>query len=684
MAQEIGKANMVFTAQSAQLRNEVGKINKSLLSISDAARSVKNYLLATFGAYAVVGKIQEAVMTLAEFDKTMTQVGVITGSTGEDFDRLRNSALQLGSATQYTAKQVAELQLEYGRLGFSTREILQSTQATVDLATATGEGLARSAEIAGSTLRAFNLDASEMGRVTDVMAASMNESALTLDSFAEGIKYVAPVAAATNVSLEETAAMLSVLADAGIKGSQAGTSLRRIFTMLTDGGKPLQQRLDELAKSGITLAVANDEVGLYAQTALLVLTKYKPKIDELTEAYKAAIGETNAMARAMEDNLGTAITKVGTAYDALILSFSKSKGFLRETADALSMLLRIGASDGLSGMAAQMGQIALNPIMGFVSLQKRSLEIAEEYAKLEKKQSERDRIIDDSAIVLLRDYGDNLDGVRTALLDNADAEAIYIRYLDLAKQSQIDQAKAIITNTLAQEENNKEKEKALKLAYEQSELERGARIATLDRLQNGQDYSGLFKNFVPFDLGGTTKSSDLIKSGIVDTSQIENIKGMNEALMNLSNTTAEFGLNLDFAGTQQAKWESLAQSIEKVGDSITRVITADESLGKSIAAVSANIIEELERQALAAIIRNAAISAKNPIAAVIAATVGFSVIKGLFAKISKGKNGESSSNVGQYSRVSPYGGMNVSFRQRGTDLVGVGVEENRVRARTRG
>lgn len=154
-----------------------------------------------------------------------------------------------------------------------------------------------------------------MGRVTDVMAAALNNSALTLDSFADGIKYVSPVAAAVNVSLEETASMMSVLADAGIKGTQAGTSLRRIFTMLTDSGKPLQQRLDELAKSGLTLAGANDEVGLYAQTALLVLTRYKTKIDELNQAYKEAKGETNDMARAMEDNLATAITKyrqVGT------------------------------------------------------------------------------------------------------------------------------------------------------------------------------------------------------------------------------------------------------------------------------------------------------------------------------------------------------------------------------------
>src|SRR3990172_6716813 len=156
---------------------------------------------------------------MAEFDREMTQVRVITGASGKAFQMLEKYALRIGSSTKFAAKEVAGLQLEFGRLGFSTREILLSTKATVSLATATGEDLRRSAEIAGSTLRGFNLDASEMGRVTDVIAKRLNESALSLDSFADGVKYVAPVAASLGVTIEETTAMLSVLADAGIKGT---------------------------------------------------------------------------------------------------------------------------------------------------------------------------------------------------------------------------------------------------------------------------------------------------------------------------------------------------------------------------------------------------------------------------------------------------------------------------------
>jgi len=342
MAQSIlAKLAVQLLVDASKMGADVSAINKRLSGLETAAMRLKSTLIGTFGAYQVINAIQNSVRTLAEFDKTMTAVRVITGAAPSDFNKLEQSALKLGSTTQYTAKQVAELQLEFGRLGFSTREILQSTKATVDLATATGESLARSAEIAGSTLRAFQIDTREMSRVTDVMAAALNNSALTLDTFADSIKYVSPVAKATGVTLEETAAMLSVLADAGIKGSQAGTSLRRIFTMLTKEGGTLQERLQQLADKGITLADANDEVGLYAQTALLQLSAMLPRVQELTKEFNASRGSTEQMARAMEENLGTAITKVGTAWDSLILSFKGSKGFLKSFFDEIAENLRL-------------------------------------------------------------------------------------------------------------------------------------------------------------------------------------------------------------------------------------------------------------------------------------------------------------------------------------------------------
>ena len=149
-----------------------------------------------------------------------------------------------------------------------------------------GAELGRAAEVAGSTLRAFGLAAEETGRVTDVMAKSFATSSLDMESFAEAMKTVAPIAKATGVSMEEASAMLGALANNGIKGSIAGTALKKILSDLHREGKPMTQTFKELSNQNISLADANDLVGDRAKGALLVLTEQMGLVDELTLSYK--------------------------------------------------------------------------------------------------------------------------------------------------------------------------------------------------------------------------------------------------------------------------------------------------------------------------------------------------------------------------------------------------------------
>lgn len=664
MARAVHSVVVQITANMAQMLNELATTNKKLGGFEAGLKRLQNQLIGTFGAYQVIGAIQSSVKTLAEFDKTITQVGVITGATGADFDRLEKSALRLGSSTQYTAKEIADLQLEFGRLGFSTREILQSTKATVDLATATGEGLARSAEIAGSTLRAFGLDASEMGRVTDVMAAALNNSALTLDSFADGIKYVSPVAAAVNVSLEETAAMMSVLADAGIKGTQAGTSLRRIFTMLTDTGKPLQQRLDELAQSGLTLAGANDEVGLYAQTALLVLSRYKPRIDELTVAYNEAIGATDEMARKMENNLATSITKVGTAWDGLILSFRNSSGVLKEAADnTANIITAFSNTGGLERAAMIFATLSGNTGM-FEAFAKAGDALKKYNAELDKKQAAEDQLIEDAAIAMLKDYGQEIDRVKEALVGHNKEKEIYQRYLDLAKQSLITEANALTANTQAQAENNKAREEALKLAYEKSELQRGARIATLERQQNPYTRPGLeqmdrgtMETLDPFSAMAQSAANLVKQIEVLNEKQLENNKLIIDSRL------------------------QYAQSADVIGDSLARVIAREFELGDAIRIVSSTILDEAQKRIVAYIAEGKAkVFAQLGVGAIgliiAGITAGFSITKGLLRQVGSNR----SSRVDNDMRMEVYG----ELRGSGRDLIAVIRNGNRSNAITGG
>lgn len=634
-----------ISAHSAQFVAGINQANKHLGFFQKSLVSLKNTLLGTFGAYAFINEIGKAITTLAEFDKTMTAVGVITGSNKDQFNDLENAARSLGSTTQYTAKQVAELQLEFGRLGFSTGEIISSTRATVDLATATGEGLARSAEIAGSTLRAFQLDATKMGMVTDIMAASLNSSALTLDTFADGIKYVSPVAKATGVTLAETAAMMSVLADAGIKGSQAGTSLRRIFTMLTKDGKSLSERLKDLSEKGITLADANDEVGLYAQTALLHLSAMLPRVDELTKAFNNSEGATREMARAMEDNLATALQKMGTAYDSWILSLKNSEGVLRTHAKHITNLFTIMSmnSDEQSKLGIGWYEAMFGGMLSTVSIQ-----TAEEYAdKLRKLREEAVKLIE----VQQRTPGFfEVDPISGMPLDSKGQE-------DAAKG--VAKTKADILaiqhqQLKAQEEYNKEYQKTIKLVNERYEAENRReleRINVKEFLATAGDRSNKLRE----SKGGSYISDDV-------KSFLEGIRGeqIDSFSKKIDYLTQSMKNNKE-ATTQM--WMGYAMMADKIGDSISRVITGELEFGDAIKVVTSDILDQVQKRVLAYMIEgNAKLFAQNPIlgiAAIIGTAAAFGTVRGL---LNQSARSGSSSRVRGGNRTEVYGRFEMSGR----------------------
>lgn len=345
----LAKMAVEISANAAKFTTGLSQANKQLQGFSNVVNT-SNKLLGAFGigfsVAAIVSGIREVVGIAAQFEHTMSEVKAITGATGGEFDKLQKDALRLGAATKFTASEVGQLQVAFGRLGFNTKEILAATEATLALAAATGEDLAKSADVAGSTVRGFGLEAEETQRIVDVMAKSFNTTALGLDNFSESMKYVAPVAKAANISVEETTALLGVLADAGIRGSSAGTALRKIFGDLSKDGRPVQERLAELGKKGITLSDAFDEVGRTAQTALLVLSENTEKSDQLARSFQNVTGEAQAMARVMQDDLLGDADKLSSAFEGLFLTLTKT-GALRDLTQALTGI--VSALSGSNG-----------------------------------------------------------------------------------------------------------------------------------------------------------------------------------------------------------------------------------------------------------------------------------------------------------------------------------------------
>ena len=260
----------------------------------------------------------------ADFEQSMAKVKAVSGATAGEFKKLKENALELGSSTRFSASQVSALQLEFSKLGFTATEITKVTGATLNLAQATGSDLAQSAEVAGATLRAFGLNASETGRVTDVMAASFSSSALDMGSFQDSMKFVAPVARKAGLSIEQTTAMLAAMANNGIKGSQAGTALRRILSTVGATGGDVSAALEKLSKESLTLGGAQDEVGRNAQSALLVLLDSMGVVDDLSGAFENSAGAAAGMAATMDDTAEGAVKRMQSAVEGAQISIGSA------------------------------------------------------------------------------------------------------------------------------------------------------------------------------------------------------------------------------------------------------------------------------------------------------------------------------------------------------------------------
>jgi hypothetical protein len=269
----------------------------------------------------IVGLGALAVASFASFEDSMAKVKAISGATATEFKALTDSAKNLGETTRFTASEVSALQLNFSKLGFNPQEILDATAATLDLALATGEDLAESAIVAASTLRGFGLSTSETTRVTDVMAKSFSSSALNLEKFNVAMSVLAPVAKTANVSLEEATGLLSVLINAGIDASTAGTGLRNVFLDLADKGISMSDAMKQIQESTNKNKTAMDLFGKRGATVANVLADNVEQAAKFTTTYLNASGSAKSMAEIMGQTLQGSFFKLKSAVEGAAIAF---------------------------------------------------------------------------------------------------------------------------------------------------------------------------------------------------------------------------------------------------------------------------------------------------------------------------------------------------------------------------
>ena len=307
-----------------------------------------------------IGKLfSEAIKTGMDFEAQMSRVKAISGATGEEFAKLKEQAKQLGADTAFSATEAAEGMENLASAGFSTSEIIAAMPGMLDLAASSGEDLASSADIAASTLRGFGLEASSAGHVADVLAKNAAATNAAVADTGEAMKYVAPVAKSMGIEFEETAAAIGIMADAGIKGSQAGTTLRGALSRIAKPTKAMQETMDSLGlsfydsngkmksladitemletkMSGLTDEQKNQAlVTLFGQESLsgmmALMDRGSGEVRKLTDEYKNCDGSAKDMAKTMQDNLSGAVEEFGGSVESLgIEIFENIEGPLKK------------------------------------------------------------------------------------------------------------------------------------------------------------------------------------------------------------------------------------------------------------------------------------------------------------------------------------------------------------------
>lgn len=312
----------------------------------------------TLGVTApLVGVGVKSVKTASEFEAAMSKVKAISGATGGDFKRLEDIAKKMGATTKFTAIDSAEALKYMGMAGWKTDQMIAGLPPIMNLAAASGENLGIVSDIVTDSLTAFGLKATDAARFSDVLAAAATNSNTNVGLMGETFKYAAPVAGALGYSIEDTAVAVGLMANAGIKGSQAGTALRSAFTRLVKPtkevnkgleliglsaddfrGKSLHETIDILRDSFKGLdgsqqaEIASMIFGQRAMSGMLgIINASEEDYNKLTTAIKNSSGSADEMAKIMNDNLHGDLVLLQSAVEGAAIAIGERlRPFIRD------------------------------------------------------------------------------------------------------------------------------------------------------------------------------------------------------------------------------------------------------------------------------------------------------------------------------------------------------------------
>lgn len=336
--------------EAATTNTALSKIDVAGKKMETVGNSIAGAGKKMMGVTTVIGGVGvAAVKTAADFDSAMSQVVAVSGATGKDFDALRNKAREMGAKTKFSATEAAEAMNYMAMAGWKTEDMLDGIEGVMNLAAASGEDLATTSDIVTDALTAFGLSAKDSGHFADILAATSSNANTNVSMMGETFKYCAPIAGALGFSAEDTAEAIGLMANAGIKSSQAGTALRTIMNNLAGDVK-----ISGKAIGDVTIATTNADgsmrdlsdiladcrsafgnltesekaqaaeslVGKNAMSGFLALMNAgQGDIDKLSSAIDNCDGSAEKMAMTMQDNLAGQLTILKSQLQELAISF---------------------------------------------------------------------------------------------------------------------------------------------------------------------------------------------------------------------------------------------------------------------------------------------------------------------------------------------------------------------------
>jgi TP901 family phage tail tape measure protein len=368
--QETNGAINQHTTVWGRLQERLSTVGNNFRDIGQRMQNVGQSMAASFGAatVAIGGALGFAVKKSMDFEAQIDRVGAVAGATPAEIKKLEKAALDLGASTSKSATEVAQGMEIMAAMGYNTNQILAAMPGIIAAAEASGEDMALVAETVSAALNAFGLSASEASRVADVLAQAANDSAAGVQDMQYTFKYAAPIAKQLGISLEQLAAATEIMANNGIKGEQAGTTLRAALIRLSD---PPREAANTLEALGVKITDANGKMlpfsniigqlaektknmsnaqklaalstifGTEAASGMLSVVEAGPqKLDQLTKSLQNSAGASQEAAKKMKDNLKGSLEELQGAFETAQITIGNALApAIQKIAEALQGLI---------------------------------------------------------------------------------------------------------------------------------------------------------------------------------------------------------------------------------------------------------------------------------------------------------------------------------------------------------